>query len=104
MENRKYKKYKDGKTLYKLTREEQETIINWCPADDTASIYSADPVVIRKLDKLTAAFPDVYKCRRVDSVYKTKDYIVPARLIRFGKPASQAKIEAARKNGQASSF
>ena len=90
--------------MYKLTREEQETIINWCSADDTASIYSADPVVIRKLDKLSVAFPDVYKCTRVDPVYKTKDYIVPARFIRFGKPASQAKIKAARKNGQASSF
>jgi len=90
--------------LYKLTREEQETIISWYAADGTASVYSADPKVIRKLDKLTAAFPDVYKCTRVDSIYKTKDYIVPTRFIRFGKPASQARIDAARGNGQSTTF
>jgi len=98
------KNQKDGKTLYKLTREERETIINWCSADNTATVYTADPVVIRKLDRLTAVCPETYKCTRVDSICGAKDYTVPARFIRFGKPASQARIEAARKNGQASSF
>jgi len=90
--------------MFKLTREERETIINWCSADDTATVYSADPVVIRRLDKLTEEFPDIYKCTRVDSVYGTKNYTVFKRCIRFAKPASQARIDAGRKNGQGSSF
>lgn len=97
-------KPKEDHALYKLTREERETIINWCSADNTASVYSADSVVIRKLDRLAAAFPNDYKCTRVDSVYGAKDYIVPTRYIRFGRPASQAQIEAARRNSQVASF
>lgn len=98
------KNQKEGKALYKLTREERETIVNWSSADINATVYSADPVVIRKLDKLTARFPDDYKCTRFDPIYGTKYYTLPARFIRFGKPASQARIEAARRNGQVASF
>lgn len=95
---------KEDNALYKLTREEQETHITWGSADRTATVYTADPVVIRKLDKLRAEFPDVYECTRFDSICGTRDYTVPARYVRFAKPASQAKIEAARKNGKSSSF
>jgi hypothetical protein len=39
--------------MYKLTREEMETTINFDKSSPTASIYTADPAMIRKLDKLT---------------------------------------------------
>jgi|GEM_PF-1656398 len=84
--------------MYKLTLEEQETTINWCRAEETATIDTADPVVMRKLDKLAEAYPDVYKVDRVDPNYTAKRYSIPARYIRFGKPASVARREAARRN------
>ena len=76
---------------YTLTKAEQETTVNWCAESRTASIDSADPVVIRKLDKLVEAYPDVYKCVKVDTFYQAKWYEVDSRYIRFGKPPSEAQ-------------
>ena len=84
--------------MYTLTREEQETNINWCRAEDTATINTADPVVLRKLDKLAEAYPDVYKVQRINPHHDGRMYSVPARYIRLGKPASAARREAARRN------
>lgn len=80
--------------MYTLTRAEQETTVRWDALDRIATIDSADPVTIRKLDKLVAEFPDTYRCVRVDDIYPAKRYEVPARYIRFGKPASVAQREA----------
>ncbi len=84
--------------MYSLTREEMETTVNWCAADGTATIDTADPAVLRKLDKLAEAYPDVYKVIRVDPHYNAKMFSVPVKFIRFGKPASKAQREASRQN------
>ena len=84
--------------MYQPTREEMETTCNWCAADSMATIDTADPAVIRKLDRLAEEYPDVYRCTRVDQTCLAKMYSVPARFIRFGKPASEARKEASRRN------
>jgi hypothetical protein len=84
--------------MYKLTPEEKETTINWCAADDTATVDTADTAVLRKLDKLAEVYPDTYKVVRIDPNYNAKRYSFPAKFIRFGKPASEAKKEASRRN------
>ena len=89
---------------YTLTNQERETHISWNAADKVATIDTADPAVIRKLDKLTQAHPDAYRCTRVDGLYQAKKYTVNARYIRFGKPASEAVREANRKRSQATQF
>ena len=81
---------------YTLTKAEQETTVNWCADSRTAFIDSADPVVMRKLDKLVEEYPDVYKCVKVDTFYQAKWYEVDSRYIRFAKPASEKVKEAAR--------
>jgi hypothetical protein len=83
--------------MYKLTQEEKETTINWCAADDTVTVDTADPVVLRKLDKLAEAYPDTYRVVRIDPNYVAKTYSFPAKYIRFVKPASEAKIAAMQK-------
>ena len=83
--------------MYHLSKYEQETTINWCIADKAAYINTADYKVIRKLDKLVAGYPHEYRCT-YDSVYGEKQYSIPIELIRFAKPASEAKREAARRN------
>jgi len=77
-----------------LTREEQETTINWGKAEDIASVYSSDPVVMRKLDKLTKAYPDIYKIEQNKTAFNERTYHVPVKYIRFGKPKSKAQLEA----------
>lgn len=48
---------------YHLSRYEQESIINFNAGDDTAELYTADPVWIRKLDKLVDANPEQFKLK-----------------------------------------
>ena len=42
----------------KLTLAEQETIILWDNELDTASIYTHDPRLLRRLAELSAKYPD----------------------------------------------
>lgn len=85
-------------------REERETIINWSMADKTATVFTADPAVIRKLDKLCKEHPEVYRMIRHNERDGMKEYTAEARYIRFGKPASEAQREAARRNADFSHF
>lgn len=85
---------------YSYTRAEQETTITFDAEEKTAHIYSADPVYIRKLDKLTDSNPESYRCVRVLDGGKAKMYEAPAALIRFAKPPTEARREAGRRNGK----
>ena len=80
----------------KLSRLEQETHIDWDAENNIAYIDSVNPSVVRKLEKLHAEFPEVYKLIRRDKVYGGITLQVPKKYIRFGKPASEQKVEAAR--------
>ena len=63
----------------RLSRYEKETIILLNAAEDTASIYTADPVWKRKLDILVEKNPQCYQCVKSDEVSKT--YSMPKRFI-----------------------
>ena len=90
---------------YRLTNEERETLIRWSAADKRVIIDSADPVVIRKLDKLCEKYPDAYTCVSVDDVYKAKRYsLTDCHYIKFANPPSEARREACRKNSANSQF
>jgi len=89
---------------YKLTKVEQETQIFWDASDNIAHIYSSNPTVIHRLDKLAEAYPYTYKCIWEDSLYKARKYTVDAKHIRFGKPASEKQIAAAKENGKNGRF
>lgn len=67
-------------------RYEQETTIRWDAQERIAHIYSANPSVIRKLDKLVEKYPQTYACVWEDDKWVAKKYRVPARWIRFGGP------------------
>lgn len=79
--------------MYTLTRAERETVIVWDAESRTATINSADPVTLRKLDALAVQYPDVYRQVSEDTLYSAKRYEVPAKYIRFGKPPSEAQRE-----------
>jgi len=75
-----------------LTNIERETIINFNAAEDTAEIYTADPVYIRKLDKLCEQFPDTYKFMAELSAKRCKEsktYSMPKRLVKFRSPVTR---------------
>ena len=75
-----------------LTNIERETIIIFNAAEDIAEIYTADPVYIRKLDKLCEQFPDTYKFMKELSVKRCKEsktYSMPKRLVKFRSPITR---------------
>lgn len=79
--------------MYTLTRAEQETVIVWDAESRTATIDTADPVTLRKLDKLSEQHPEIYRLVSVDSLYNSRRYEVPAKYVRFGKPPTDAQKE-----------
>lgn len=82
------------------SRAEQETSIVWDEEEKVAHVYTASPITMRKLDKLCAEHPGLYKCLYTEAGGSAKKYSVPSRYLRFAKPPSAAAIEAARRNAE----
>ena len=68
----------------KVTRYEQETIINFNAGEQTATLYTRDPSVMRKVDALVIEFPDVFKCTGETDIDKT--YEIPKSSVTYRKP------------------
>lgn len=68
----------------KLSRYEQETIINYNAGERTAIVYTRDRAVMRKLDTLVADFPSVYNLMEQDEVSKT--YSFPKSYVSYCRP------------------
>lgn len=79
----------------KITRYEQETIINFNAEDKIATLYTRDPAVIRKVDSLVNDHPDTFKC--IDETDIDKTYEMPKSAITYRKPRniSEANRKAA---------
>ncbi|NSJ46831.1 hypothetical protein G5B26_25520 [Enterocloster clostridioformis] len=80
----------------KLTRYEQETIINFNAQDQMATLYTRDPAVMRKVDALVIEYPDTFKCIGETDIDKT--YEMPKSAVTYRKPRrlSEEQREAAR--------
>lgn len=83
----------------KLSRYEQETIVSYNAGEQTATIYTRDKAVMRKLDTLVANFPDTYKLVKQDEVSKT--YSFPKSFVSYRKPRAvsmEQREQAKKKN------
>lgn len=67
-----------------LSRLEQETIVNYNAGEQTATVYTRDKAVMRRLDELKDAYPDTYKLIGETDIDKT--YEMPKSLINYRKP------------------
>ena len=68
----------------KLSRYEQETIVSYNAGEQSATIYTRDKAVMRKLDTLVADFPATYELMKQDEVSKT--YSFPKSFVSYRKP------------------
>ena len=68
----------------KLSQYEQETIVNYNAGEQTATLYTRDRAVMRKLDTLVTDFPNTYKLTGQDEVSKT--YSFPKSYVSYRKP------------------
>ena len=69
--------------MSKLSKYEQETIINFNVAESDAVVFTRDKSVIRKLDALVTEFPEVYKCIGETDIDKT--YSMPKQYVSYRK-------------------
>lgn len=70
--------------MYFQSRYEQETTIGFNASEDTAELYTADPVWIRKMDKLVEQNPEQFKAGRSEYYQGkviAKRYSFPKRFI-----------------------
>lgn len=68
----------------RLSRYEQEVIVNFNAGDEEASLYTSNPVWIRKMDKLLEQNPEQFRSGRVVTVrgkIVSKEYSFPKRFI-----------------------
>ena len=70
--------------MTKLSRYEQETIINFNAGEEMATVYTRDPAVMRRLDALVIEFPEVYRCIGATDIDKT--YEMPKLSVSYSKP------------------
>ena len=68
----------------KLTRYEQETIVNFNAEEPDAIVYTRDKAVMRQLDALVTEYPDIFKCIGETDIDKT--YSMPKSRISYRKP------------------
>ena len=71
----------------RLTRQEQETVINFDNSSQTASIYTASPQLVRRLEALAVAYPEYHRLTGQTEVSKT--YSCDKKLITLRKPRKQ---------------
>lgn len=76
------------RTLQNLTSYEQETIINFNEEEKTASVYTYNKAIIKMLDKLCLAFPDMFKLTKIETYGKhiSKSYVIPKKYVKIKKP------------------
>lgn len=67
-----------------LSRLERKTIVNYNAGERTATVYTRDKAVMRKLDKLVADFSDTYKLINQTDIDKT--YSMPKSFVSYRKP------------------
>ena len=87
----------------KLTRYEQETIINFNAEEPNATVYTRDKAVMRKLDALVTEFPDIFQCIGETDIDKT--YSLPKSRVKYRRPRriseekrEQAKLQMTQNN------
>lgn len=75
-----------------LSLYEQETVINYNEAENTASVYTHNKALHRKLDKLAQERPG--DCRRENTSREGKavDYTLPKGWIRIHPPRTAATL------------
>ena len=85
----------------RLSRQEQETIINFNAGEQIATLYTRDPAVMRKVDALVIEYPDTFKCIGETDIDKT--YEMPKSVVTYRKPRrlTEEQRAAARKRARA---
>ena len=86
------------KNITPLSRDEQETALNWFATDKTININTAESSMIHLLDKYVREYPDHFKCTHVDELHRYKNYTIARKCLKITPPRAEAQIAAAKRN------
>ena len=76
--------------MYKLTKDEKETIISFNEAETTATVYTCSSQIKKRLQELSLKSSDIYREKK----YKySQTYIIPKKIIKFGFPRELSEKE-----------
>lgn len=75
----------------KLSRYEQEVVINFNADEKEATVYTANPAWVRKMDKLCNEFPEIIRLKSWTEISKT--YVLPKNLVKIGKPRTLSEAQ-----------
>lgn len=78
----------------RLSRYEQETIIGYNQAEQTASVYTHDPKLLKKLTRLKEKYPEQVRQERENT------YTVPKACVLIREPYSEQRRAAARERAK----
>lgn len=67
-----------------LTKYEMETVVKYNAGEQTATVYTRDKSVMRRLDRLVADYPDSYRLLRQTDIDKT--HSMPKSFVTYRKP------------------
>lgn len=83
---------------YKLTKAEQETVINFDNELDTASIYTHDSRLIKKLRELRKQYPEQFILEHRE--HGSVTYTIPKRCVGIRPPYSEKRREQQRQEAK----
>lgn len=83
---------------YKLTKAEQETVINFDNELDTASIYTHDSRLIKKLRELRKQYPEQFILEHRE--HGSVTYTIPKRCVGIRPPYSEKRREQQRQEAR----
>jgi hypothetical protein len=91
---------KERTNTYALTNYEKETIFNFNEEEKTASIYTYNKALIKKLDKMCETHPKLYNLDKTDIYGKhiSKTYTVPKKMISVRMPVERKPLTEEQKN------
>lgn len=78
-----------------LTREERETVLRFDEASPTATVYTYNVSLMRRLGLLSRKFPSEFKLTQQDDTGAVT-YEIPKKMISIRQPVSEEQKQAAR--------
>ena len=75
----------------KLSKYEQETIINFNAKEKNATLYTRDRKVMKEMDLLASRYPDIYRLDSQTNIDKT--YSFSKSCIKYRKPRALSEAQ-----------
>ena len=88
----------EGKQITPLSKYEQETVILYNQAEQTADVYTHDPKLLEKLKRLTEKYPKQVQQKEEHC------FVVPKRCVSIREPYSEERRQAASRRAKEAGY